>query len=605
VSGDSGSEQKNKVDHQQGGGNAGDGTSGKGLDKGGKGSDGTQKSGDKSGDSGRSQKNDPDARSQRGGLSQGAGGDGSRNSKEAPKDPDRQNNPDHGTKHEIGEWSDGAPSKSGKPPDGDQTKQGDPTQRQHDHQSKAQHDQQSKLPGDHASPQHDQQSKPPQRDQRPRLDQPKPEHDQQPKQAPRDQSTNPHYGTKHEAGTWRDGAPLAAEPSHGDFQPSATQGRLPRDDGRTGDLADRKRGGEPAGLGESADHQRAKDPEATLEKSTKPSDAQKNTGDSKTPSLDQRTSGETNPYVNDLFYALSYLRVYATPEAFHKFMTKYETTLFPILRSFGYEGSRATPEATAKDFDRTFFNWQKTLASASSSNSPSVEVPRPPSQYELRQQMWQSAANDPIAALVIGLGAAIEATIGKRLGFEQDPAKAAAGAQAISHIAHIGAGIAALASNKPGGKEGPSGVSSPAKGPEAKSSGSPEAPPKTDLKPDVYTHELFRSKTKGPANDSGSRGYDRRSDVHQEVLDRAIRWWGKPGPAPDKKDLDLGHRGTPLSRLPPKHETTLMAQEKGENRSIGASEEKAMVKKLQERSKELGLDPHDPSNPYYTRPKRK
>ncbi|MEM1310332.1 MAG: hypothetical protein AAGF98_12730 [Cyanobacteria bacterium P01_H01_bin.153] len=121
-------------------------------------------------------------------------------------------------------------------------------------------------------------------------------------------------------------------------------------------------------------------------------------------------------------------------------------------------------------------------------------------------------------------------------------------------------------------------------------------------KPDVYTHDLFRSKTKGPRHGSKSRGYDRRNKSHQEVLDRARRYWGRPDKVPDKDALDLGHTGAPYSRLRPGQETTLRAQPRGENRSIGATEEKSMRHKLIELSRKLGLDPHDPKNPYYVRP---
>src|SRR5207244_10396287 len=90
-------------------------------------------------------------------------------------------------------------------------------------------------------------------------------------------------------------------------------------------------------------------------------------------------------------------------------------------------------------------------------------------------------------------------------------------------------------------------------------------------KPDVYTHELFRSKIKGPAHGSTSRGYDRRSQVHQEVLQRALRWLGKSGPRPISiKDLDLGHAGKPHSTLAPGEQSTLKGQLASENRSIGA-----------------------------------
>jgi RHS repeat-associated protein len=148
--------------------------------------------------------------------------------------------------------------------------------------------------------------------------------------------------------------------------------------------------------------------------------------------------------------------------------------------------------------------------------------------------------------------------------------------------------------------------------PKAAAVATPESPPSpgpsmspVDVKPDVYTHELFRSKTMGPAHGSSSRGYDRRSLVHQKVLERARRWWGGPGPVPELEGLDLGHSGTPFSRLRPGQPTTLKAQASSENRSIGAGPEKAERRIFVEKSRQLGLNPHDPSNPYYVRPSTK
>src|SRR5262249_52285748 len=106
-----------------------------------------------------------------------------------------------------------------------------------------------------------------------------------------------------------------------------------------------------------------------------------------------------------------------------------------------------------------------------------------------------------------------------------------------------------------------------------------------------------------PKHGSTSRGYDRRSAVHQQVLERSRRHWGGPGAAPEVEQLDLGHAGTPLSRLRPGQETTLKAQPSSVNRSIGAAVEKSERRMFFERSQQLDLDPHAPDNPFYVRPR--
>src|SRR5829696_4525713 len=138
--------------------------------------------------------------------------------------------------------------------------------------------------------------------------------------------------------------------------------------------------------------------------------------------------------------------------------------------------------------------------------------------------------------------------------------------------------------------------------PAAPKSPSKPASAKPDVKPDVMKQDLFRSKAVGPKHGKEGKGYDRRNKKHQKTLDQSRRNWGGPGPVPRKEDLDLGHTGTPKSRLAPGEEGVLKAQPKGENRSSGGSHEKDMVKKLQEESKKRNLLPHDPSNPFYTRP---
>jgi|SRR5215831_16605504 len=82
------------------------------------------------------------------------------------------------------------------------------------------------------------------------------------------------------------------------------------------------------------------------------------------PSVSQtaQTNPETNPEINNLFMALSSMRTKASPEEFHKFMGKNELYLFPKLKPFGYQGSKARAEDTIKDFR----NWQKIIRDVSS-----------------------------------------------------------------------------------------------------------------------------------------------------------------------------------------------------------------------------------------------
>jgi hypothetical protein len=145
----------------------------------------------------------------------------------------------------------------------------------------------------------------------------------------------------------------------------------------------------------------------------------------------------TSPEINNLFSILESVRTRVTPEEFHKFMGKNELYLFPILKPFGYLGSRARAEGTIKDFDRAFFNRQGKIRDISSlTRITTTFPPTPPYDKYFRQKMWESAANDPIAAAVIGSGAAISSTVGALFGFEQDPEKAAGAGEGISNLAH-------------------------------------------------------------------------------------------------------------------------------------------------------------------------
>lgn len=132
------------------------------------------------------------------------------------------------------------------------------------------------------------------------------------------------------------------------------------------------------------------------------------------------------------------------------------------------------------------------------------------------------------------------------------------------------------------------------------------APTPDDVKPDVYTHQIMRSKTVGPAHGSKSRGYDRRSLVHQKVLKFGLKYYSAAGKQPTSiKDLDLGHQhDVPFSRIRPGQQSTLQAELAGPNRSIGSSVEKAERAEFLKRSNQLGVDPYDLANPGYVRPRQ-
>jgi len=134
-----------------------------------------------------------------------------------------------------------------------------------------------------------------------------------------------------------------------------------------------------------------------------------------------------------LFIALEVARGRMAQQEFVRFLTQYEMKIAPLLRPYGYKGCRLTEQATLQDFDTARKEWMKRQIEAS--RQPGVKTPDPiDEEAEARRQMWAVAASDPIASVVIGLGAIFAATLGKIFGFEQDPRKAAAAGQAISNI---------------------------------------------------------------------------------------------------------------------------------------------------------------------------
>lgn len=149
----------------------------------------------------------------------------------------------------------------------------------------------------------------------------------------------------------------------------------------------------------------------------------------------------TYPELNAVFRVLANARTSITPEEFHKLIGANEKNLLTLLSPFGFKGCPATPEATLKAFDNAYNNWAKVRQSVGA--QPAVRAPVPKSEAQLHkeaeQQMWAVAASNPIAAVSIGIGAALS------YGFEltgiplrQDPRRAAIGGVAISHLVTAG-----------------------------------------------------------------------------------------------------------------------------------------------------------------------
>jgi len=134
--------------------------------------------------------------------------------------------------------------------------------------------------------------------------------------------------------------------------------------------------------------------------------------------------------INNVFVILKDAEA-KSPTELARFLARYEMQLYPLLHPYGYKGSRVNDEATLKDFDAAYDTWFNGLKS---DTMPRAGRPKPLSEAELRRRMWETAAQDPIAAAVIVLGAITAATLGRVFGFEQDPRKAAASAQTISKV---------------------------------------------------------------------------------------------------------------------------------------------------------------------------
>jgi hypothetical protein len=107
------------------------------------------------------------------------------------------------------------------------------------------------------------------------------------------------------------------------------------------------------------------------------------------------------------------------------------------LNPYGYRGCQLSEQSTLQDFHRARAEWVKRKLAAS--EQVAVDVPDPANANangdgDAEQRMWATAAKDPIAATVIGLGAIFSATLGRLFGFEQDPVKATASGKAISTV---------------------------------------------------------------------------------------------------------------------------------------------------------------------------
>src|SRR6266496_4149401 len=137
--------------------------------------------------------------------------------------------------------------------------------------------------------------------------------------------------------------------------------------------------------------------------------------------------------VDQVFIVIEIARAKMPQSEFVRFLANYEGKLFPLLHPFGYKGCQVTEQATLQDYNRAYAEWNKRANLASPPDS--FDVPdQANDETQARQRMWAAAANDPIAAVVIGLGAIFSATLGRLLGFEQDPVKATAAGQAVSNI---------------------------------------------------------------------------------------------------------------------------------------------------------------------------
>lgn len=138
-----------------------------------------------------------------------------------------------------------------------------------------------------------------------------------------------------------------------------------------------------------------------------------------------------------IWEALAIFKAQMLPWHFHQLLGKYERDLHPILSRPGFWLSPATPEATSTAFDRSYRMWQQRMARTTERSGARHATP------ELRdpvQEMWRAASGDPIAAAYIVLGYLISRTVGRVLGFEQDPELATKVGRFASHGAQILAG---------------------------------------------------------------------------------------------------------------------------------------------------------------------
>ena len=109
----------------------------------------------------------------------------------------------------------------------------------------------------------------------------------------------------------------------------------------------------------------------------------------------------------------------------------------------------------------------------------------------------------------------------------------------------------------------------------------------------VPAYQIITKRIKGSPIESTYRGYDLRSPDTKRMIAGAQRWGGP-------LEGHVGHV-TSQSILRPGEKGLVRWQSAAEN--LGASAgEKARVSLYRKMSKHLGLDPHDPANPWFTRP---
>lgn len=205
-----------------------------------------------------------------------------------------------------------------------------------------------------------------------------------------------------------------------------------------------------------------------------------------------------------VFEALGFLRQQLPPAEFHRLLGENEAALDPILSPYGYRGSKVKSEAAVAEFDAVFTKWrqaQAQLEQGATAGRPSA--PRRPG----LQEMWATAAGDPIAAVNIALAVLISETAGRLFNFEIDPERAAAGATLISDTANLvgGAGVKEKLGRRPGGQMSGRRRDRRRRPLQTRSGSSPARPPKVQYRDwdraTVITTEV------GPPQ--GRKGYER------------------------------------------------------------------------------------------------